>query len=236
MELIFFTAARMVLCFIFAIKTVLITQQCFTCCWAVLARGQGLLFLTLPPPQSRLGLGKRLGGHTARTADLNRLQKYSIPYNVMLSNKTGSGEGGRRVKLSKVAIARRLAGHWPAGGRWWVIAFASLGFLFLFFPFTYWTVFISMHEFSCFRLSNAFSHLLGEVSKQRSRGLPASQGQPTTTCNWVFHFTLSLLGRAFLMQKVLGLPWQAKATCKTQSCFWQLGVWTQATGRLKMQF
>jgi len=50
---------------------VLITQGCFSYCCAVLAQCQGLLFVTLPLPASRLGVGKRLGRDTARTVDLN---------------------------------------------------------------------------------------------------------------------------------------------------------------------
>jgi len=37
------------------------------------------LFITLPLPESRLGLGNRLGGDTARMADPNWPKGYSIP-------------------------------------------------------------------------------------------------------------------------------------------------------------
>ena len=46
------------------------------------------------------------------------------PYNIMLSNKTVGS-------LSKAAILQRMAGHWSAGARWWVIAFAALVFFLL---------------------------------------------------------------------------------------------------------
>lgn len=46
MELTFFTAAGMVLCCGFGTKTALITQQCFTYCWAVFAQHQSLLFFS----------------------------------------------------------------------------------------------------------------------------------------------------------------------------------------------
>ena len=42
----------------------------------------------LPPKASRLGVGRRLGKDIAGTADLNSPNGYSIPYDVMLSNKT----------------------------------------------------------------------------------------------------------------------------------------------------
>lgn len=37
----------------------------------------------------KVGIHKKLGGGTAGTADLNRLNGCNILYNVMLSNKTG---------------------------------------------------------------------------------------------------------------------------------------------------
>lgn len=47
LTLIFFMAARMVLCFGFVTKTVLIAHQCFHCCWAVLAEHWSFLVPTL---------------------------------------------------------------------------------------------------------------------------------------------------------------------------------------------
>lgn len=38
-----------------------------------------------------MGLGSRMGGDAARTADLTRLKKYSTPYNITPSNQTGVG-------------------------------------------------------------------------------------------------------------------------------------------------
>lgn len=82
----------------FRSATVLLTQS-FTCYWAVLAQGQGLLYFPLYDPHSRLGLGKRMRGHTARTADLNRLKKYSTPCNVTLSYQTGVGVVHKQLLL-----------------------------------------------------------------------------------------------------------------------------------------
>ena len=49
MELIFFTAPHVVLCFRFVTETMLITH-CFSYCWGVFAQHQGLLlFIPLPP-------------------------------------------------------------------------------------------------------------------------------------------------------------------------------------------
>jgi len=42
MELNLFVVASMGLCFGFILNTVLVTQGCFGCCWAVLTQSQGL--------------------------------------------------------------------------------------------------------------------------------------------------------------------------------------------------
>jgi len=75
---------------------------------------QGCLFLPLcPTPESRLGVGKKLGGDTARTADPNWLMGYSVPDNVMIcSNKQDRVR--RRGLASKVTVVWRLARHWSA--------------------------------------------------------------------------------------------------------------------------
>lgn len=59
------------------------------------AASRPFLLLMLPCQQRRLGLHKKLGGHTARTADPNLPKSYSIPSHVMLSNKICGKEGGR---------------------------------------------------------------------------------------------------------------------------------------------
>lgn len=54
-------------------------------------------FSPVPPPAktSRLGVGKRLGGDTARTAVSNCPRGYSTPYDIFLSNKSSGNGGGR---------------------------------------------------------------------------------------------------------------------------------------------
>ncbi|KAK4827647.1 hypothetical protein QYF61_020419 [Mycteria americana] len=71
---------------------------------------------------SRLRVSKKLEGDTAGTADLNWLKGWSIPYNVMLSNKN-CGRGRRKLGIlaSTVAIAQRLAGHRSACRSWILI-------------------------------------------------------------------------------------------------------------------
>ena len=64
---------------------------------------------------------KKLGGDTAGTAGPNCSKGYSIPYDVMLSNKTRGEVGGG-------AAAGGLAGHLSAGSEH-LFSFASLVFL-----------------------------------------------------------------------------------------------------------
>lgn len=40
---------------------------------------------SLPKKASRLGMGKRLGGYIARTADLSCPKRYSIPYDTLIN-------------------------------------------------------------------------------------------------------------------------------------------------------
>ena len=86
-EIIFFTAASMGLCFGFVLETVLITQGCFSSCWAGLRELRP--FLPLTPPQQQAGGGggghKGLGGEMAGTADPNWPKGCPTPYGVRLS-------------------------------------------------------------------------------------------------------------------------------------------------------
>jgi len=49
LQLIFFIAASMRLCFGFLLKTVLIVQGCFRYCWAVLTQSQGFFWSSHNP-------------------------------------------------------------------------------------------------------------------------------------------------------------------------------------------
>lgn len=113
MELIFFQAARVMLCFEFLAKPVLVTHQCFGYSWTVLhsirfsvARSACL--------GSRVGAVKSWGGDIAETADPNWPKRYSAPYQIILSSKNCG-------VVSKAAVAQRLALHWCAvGGSQWL--------------------------------------------------------------------------------------------------------------------
>lgn len=63
----------------------LITQECSSYCWAVLAERQGLLCFPLSPTASTLG--RRLCRDTARTAGSGWQKGYPTPCNTSLSNK-----------------------------------------------------------------------------------------------------------------------------------------------------
>lgn len=62
-------------------------------------------------PASRLGMGKRLGGDTAKT-QLNPTGQRDIPCHIMCHSEIKL-EGS----LSKVAVPQRLTGHQSAGRR-----------------------------------------------------------------------------------------------------------------------
>lgn len=122
------------------------THECFDYCWAVLAQCQQYLLFQLPPPVYRIGVCKKQGGSKTRTANPKWPNRYSMPYNVIISSKTE-----RKGILGKVAIVWRLTRDWCTCRRWQV-PLHNLFFVWFFFflplSFTYKT--ISTHEFSCF--------------------------------------------------------------------------------------
>jgi len=89
MQLIFFIAASVMICFTFVTKTVWLTQRCFNCYLnSACTAPRTSLFPILPPPNSRLGVGKKKGADTSGTADPKWPNGYPIPYDTMLSNKS----------------------------------------------------------------------------------------------------------------------------------------------------
>lgn len=139
MELTFFVAAAVVLCF------GLVAGQCWqhTSVLAIAAQPlpsvKALSFPHSATAASRQGVGKRLWGDAAGAADPDWPKKCSVPCNVMLSN-TNWGRGrrrffvwflwrGRAFLASKVAVVWRQAGNQSTCGRWWVISFVLLFFL-----------------------------------------------------------------------------------------------------------
>jgi len=92
-------------------------------------------------------MGKRLGGDTAKTPDLNWPEEYSILYDVILSNKSGGRkeEGGTFVVTAFVFWSNcyvywgpaswEVTGHLPAGGKWWINFLFFASFPHIAFPF-----------------------------------------------------------------------------------------------------
>jgi len=116
--------------------TVLITDQCFGCCWAVLHTIKAFSFSHSMSQPTRLSLARGWEG-----ADPNWPKRYSMPYYITLNNKDWRG-----FFLWEVGVARNLAEHYEG---WWVISFA-LHFGLLLFSLLYLLRFVSALMFSCF--------------------------------------------------------------------------------------
>lgn len=164
----------MVLRFRSVIRAALVAHSVQTHCWAVLPQGHGLLCLSLPAEEA--GGGQGLRGDTAGKAVPNHT-KNTLCHGISHSEiKPGEGR-----ESSKVAITQRLTGHQSAGGTWWGIAFATLGWCFFFLLF-----------FLFFPLFNELSLPHSDSSpsppgKEGTRGVGAylaGRVNPTTVCTW----------------------------------------------------
>jgi len=84
--MIFYTVSGMMQCFHFRRKTILITQQCFSCCWAALHGAKNISVSQLLLLSYQLGDGgeweedTRSWGDRTRTPNLNWPKGYSAPY------------------------------------------------------------------------------------------------------------------------------------------------------------
>lgn len=107
-ELIFLTVASTLLCSGFMMKTVLVTHQCFSSCWAVLIWSQSLFLLLMLPCQQGGWECTRWEGTQA--GQLISTDWRIRPYDIMISNKRPGG------KFAGAAIAQGLAGHQSDGG------------------------------------------------------------------------------------------------------------------------
>jgi len=98
MELIFSIAACMVLCSRLVTKPVLVKHSVLGIAEQCLHSIKAFSFSDSGPRTSRLGVGKGLGGDTARTADPDCLKGYPVLYDIMLSNQFwGKDEEGGDV-------------------------------------------------------------------------------------------------------------------------------------------
>lgn len=117
MESTFPTAAHTVFCSALVAWTALTFQQSFffLCCWALLAQYQDSL---QSPQSSRLWMGKRWGGNTARTGDINWPKwpiSKDIPQCMMSCSaiKVWKAEGNGRMLIKKTpAFTRNCSMYW----------------------------------------------------------------------------------------------------------------------------
>lgn len=150
MNLIFFTAAHIVLYFGFVTKIALVTHWCFGCCPTYL---HSFLFFPFSIPQVGQG-GQEAGGNTA--ADWRWVKGYSVPYGSCSAIKMGGLWGcwswrfpflGGWLDIDPLEVVNELI-------YWMVVAFVLPPFISL--SFIYQTVFII--EFCCFCLPCSFPH------------------------------------------------------------------------------
>lgn len=137
-QLILFTATHMMLCFGFVPKTALIMHPHFSCCWTVLIQHWGLCFLGCPASEeagSAEGAGRGHSWHSKLRHFLRKCDTCRSP-----------------TSLNDCKSARRQTWlNWfPYLAHPYVLAHSS--------AFTYWTAFISAHEFSHFNPSHLLAH------------------------------------------------------------------------------
>lgn len=117
-------------------EIVLITQGCFSYCWA---DPRPFLPLILPHQWTAWGLHSKMEENTAGMADPNWAKGCSIPYDVMLSNKSQveKKEEGRHSVLWHLSshVTVMCDGAWlpwgwlnklPVSGKWWINSFCWL--------------------------------------------------------------------------------------------------------------
>lgn len=159
-ELIFFIAAHMVSSFRFVTKTVFIEHQCFSYCWTVLIQQQGLFYFFFPST-NRLRV-EESGTQPGQPSPTD--QRHSLPYNIMLSNKT----------LSEQPLHEKLAGHWSAGGD------SCFCITLFFFPTPSLIKLSSRWTMSFLTFNYPILSLISVNKSEMYGGSAASQGQPTT--------------------------------------------------------
>lgn len=102
-------------------KTALITHHGYICCCQIFTQCQTSCSSFCPSGKQARG-GQEAGMDTARVADLSRPEGLCHIVSCSAIKKKCWGQP------SKAAVAGRLAGHWQAHGRSWVVTFVSLVF------------------------------------------------------------------------------------------------------------
>lgn len=113
MELIFFLAAHIVLCFVFLTKTQLLTHQGFSYCWTVLTQHQGHLCFSNCMTCKEFGRAQEVGrGHRLyRWPQMTK--EISHTYKVMLSNKISGKVGEMFMAIIFVFLSNFY--------KWWAL-------------------------------------------------------------------------------------------------------------------
>lgn len=130
----FFLATHTGLCFGFVTKTLLITGQYCSSCWTVIAKSQGFLFVSpLDPIPPHRWIAE--GGQETGRYGLNWLKGYSMPQNVMLSNKISARRREFEFLASKMSAIQKLTEHGlPMGGVEHFVLIWFLNYLLSFLP------------------------------------------------------------------------------------------------------
>lgn len=120
-----FMVSGMMLCFGFRRKTMLITQQCFGCSWAVLHRAKDITIFwasLIALPVRELRRLTEIGGNRIRTVDPNGSKGYSvchrdIPFHVKSCKKQNKTKTKKWTnnQTKKQTKKTNIKGSWPRG-------------------------------------------------------------------------------------------------------------------------
>lgn len=132
----FFLATHTGLCFGFVTKILLITGQYCSSCWTVIAKNQGFLFVSPLGPISPPHRWVAGGGQETERSGLNWLKEYSMPYNVMLSNKISARKREFEFLTSKVSAVQKLTERGLPREVWSILSYLDFKLFALPFSFT----------------------------------------------------------------------------------------------------
>lgn len=157
-----------------------------------------MAFSASPFLQRRLGVGKGWEGtQLGKLAQTTQKILCAMEYYTQIKKKKQHKKtvGGR--ESSKAAIIQRLTGHQSAGGTWWAIAFATLGWWCFFSPLIFSPLF---DELSLPQPTFWFFPSLPEKEGTKGAGAYlAGRVNPTTVCTWSSTWWFStILGHASL--------------------------------------
>lgn len=117
MELTFFVAACVVLCFAFVAKATLVTHQCFGCCWTTLTQHQGFLS-QLTQTQRSIGWGCVRGWKGTQLGQLSPAGQRDIPYHTRLCSEIKAQGNGQDVGTFVMAFVFPINHYAYFQGEW----------------------------------------------------------------------------------------------------------------------